>query len=216
MYISNFIFFFLFIDMIERRFPNEFKTFIVESSIRCVYMYSLFQLQFIKINRFYRENFSAIEKELDNKVIKTFINDNISIISWQGKDYTNIRLLRNDEDICIGKYGECNFKFIMCQLIITCDSQKKCEYDLLLRTSDYNFYVEGNLINNDFINYHNFHLKRTTSFESDNSNSCSYKLTIIDNNATMINIDLNNESILLNKDSYTIVNKDSYIIVPCK
>ena len=50
-YLNKFLICMLFIDMIERRFPEEFKNFMVSLSYNIIYIYSKAQILFMKYNK---------------------------------------------------------------------------------------------------------------------------------------------------------------------
>ena len=50
-YLNKFLIGILFIDMIERRFPDEFKNFMVSLSYNVIYIYSKAQILFMKYNK---------------------------------------------------------------------------------------------------------------------------------------------------------------------
>ena len=85
-------------------------------------------------------------------------------------------------------------------------------YNILLKTDDYNFYIEGNVINRDFILYYSHEILKIwdkleelmCKLMSGDKNALSYELTIVDADVNVLNI-TDEQSIILGECTYTSV-----------
>ena len=81
-------------------------------------------------------------------------------------------------------------------------------YNVVLKTDDYNFYIEGNVINQDFILYYSHEILKIgdlmRKLASSDKNALSYTLTIVDADVNVLNI-TNEQSIILGECAYTCV-----------
>ena len=81
-------------------------------------------------------------------------------------------------------------------------------YNVVLKTDDYNFYIEGNVINRDFILYYSHEILKTgdlmRKLSISDKNAMSYTLTIVDADVNVLNI-TDEQSIILGEDAYTCV-----------
>jgi len=81
-------------------------------------------------------------------------------------------------------------------------------YIVALKTDDYNFYIEGNVINRDFILYYSREILKIGDtlnvLMNDDKKELSYTLTIVDADVNVLNI-TDEESIILGECAYTSV-----------
>jgi hypothetical protein len=81
-------------------------------------------------------------------------------------------------------------------------------YNVMLKTDDYNFYIEGNVINRDFILYYSHEILKIgdlmRKLASSDKNALSYTLTIVDAEVNVLNI-TDEQSIILGECTYTYV-----------
>jgi len=65
--LNSVLFIGLFIDMLERRFPNEFNNFMMKSSFNCIYFYSNLQIKLVRINNNFNKFIERERKEYFKK-----------------------------------------------------------------------------------------------------------------------------------------------------
>lgn len=216
----------LFFDMLERRYPTEFKNALIQTSMNLIFIYSKLQIHLIKINKkiydFIESNstllkikneFDAIMKSRNNGVSMTeFFKDgkvaggdleiDFAIHSWFDNDKKcfNKQIIHNiNKLITMTECSECSdIKFILVELIIG-----ENKYKIDLKTDNFNYYIVGNEFNKQFfIFYLKHHLKVIENINSDTQMT----LKIIDNNINELKIDFTdkNEYILLEKNGYKL------------
>ena len=212
----------LFFDMLERRYPTEFKNTLIQTSMNLIFIYSKLQIHLIKINKkiydFIESNstllkikneFDAIMKSRNNGVMMTeffkdgkIVNDetnniDFAINSWfdNDKNIVNKQIVYNLNKLI--SISECSdIKFILVELIIG-----ENKYKIDLKTDNFNYYIVGNEFNKQFfIFYLKHHLKVIENINSYTQMS----LKIIDNNINELKFDFTdkNEYILLEKNGY--------------
>jgi hypothetical protein len=81
-------------------------------------------------------------------------------------------------------------------------------YNVALKTVDYNFYIEGNVINREFILYYCSEILKIgdlmQQFTSSDKNALSYTLTIVDGDVNVLNV-TDDQSIILGECAYTCI-----------
>ena len=224
--LSSVLVFGLFIDMVERRFPNEFNNFMMKSSFNCIYFYSKLQIKLVKINNNFnkfiekRPTLSKIKKDLD-----TLMNPKIDILpithffkngkSIDIKEQPNIKydfaiysFVDNDKK-CVNKKiiydinertninEYSDIKFIQLSIKI----EESTIYKIDLKTDDYNYYLVGNKFTKEFFCYY---LINYLNVDETILNECKMNIKIIDHNANILEMDFTdkNESIVIFKDDY--------------
>jgi len=205
-----------FIDMVERRFPNEFKYIIIETSLNCIYIYSIMQIFLLKINKkiknildyfiiYNTERITTKEFIKDGQIIniKDESETNIDFIlySWlnYGENCVNKQIIYDlNKPITITEYS--NIKFILIELKL----ENNLIYKIDLKTDEYNYYLVGNKITKKFFIYY---LKKYLNI---NINNEKLILKILDNNINSIELEFSdkNKGILLEKNNYKIVDID--------
>ena len=214
----------LFFDMLERRYPTEFKNTLIQTSMNLIFIYSKLQIHLIKINKkiydFIESNstllkikneFDAIMKSRNNGVMMTeffkdgkIVNDetnniDFAINSWfdNDKNIINKQIVFNlNNPISVPECSD--MKFILVELIIG-----ENKYKIDLKTDNFNYYIVDNEFNKQFfIFYLKHHLKVIENINSDTQMT----LKIIDNNINELKIDFTdrNEYILLEKNGYKL------------
>ena len=104
--------------------------------------------------------------------------------------------LNNETDY---KYDVSNIKFISVNL-----TYNKNQYDIKLKTDEFNYYIVNNVIDKVFLKYYLVHV---LNIFLDKDTDFTYNLEIIDNTVNVINLDIN-DSIIILKDGYN-VSKDT-------
>lgn len=229
-YLNSFLLGVLFVDLLERRFPQQFRSILTEITYNSIYYYSKCQIYFTKMqkqfNTFLNSN-KIIENDKFETVTAFKINGECRSISFSTKSKINLR-----EDLM---YGNCQETTPDVLLYWWTNEDDKCRnvkliyslnegldkpeasnikfilvefkigektYKIDLKTDDYNYYFVGNKFTKNFFIYY---IK--TNFNTDliNENE-KCVLKIIDHNINMIQVDFTDkdESIILEKNGYKI------------
>jgi len=210
-------------DMLERKFPQQFRIILTEISFNVLYLYSKLQIYFFKMNKYINNfiesnpNLLKIKNELDalinsntvipvmtqyfkNGELLTTENDfDLAILSCLSDDKKCVNkkiLYDKDENIII---TECsNIKFLLIEIKVG----EKC-HKVDLKTDDYNYYLVGNKFKKQFFIYY---LKYYLKIDENIKDNEIFTLKIIDHDVNTITIDFTdkNESILLEKNGYKL------------
>jgi hypothetical protein len=146
----------LFADLLERRFPEQFRAILTDITFNTLYLYSKMQIYFAGVNRKFNNFIEANPTLLKIKNnLEFFIKSNRATIfsqNFSGKDYDLILISWFDnqtkmhnrkiiydknEQPSIGEYSD--IKFILVELKIG-DKTHKID----LKTDNFNFYIVGN------------------------------------------------------------------------
>jgi len=104
-------------------------------------------------------------------------------------------------------YKRTTYDFMSAQLKFIND-QEDAVYNVVLKTDDYNFYIEGNVINREFILYYCSDILKIGELmrrlSSSDKNALSYTLTIVDGDVNVLNV-TDEQSIILGECAYTCV-----------
>lgn len=217
---------FLFGEMLERRFPAEFRNFVTTITFNTLYFYSKMQIYFmklqIKILNFIDSNPTLLKIKNDlatlvkpNNVVVTcsqfFKNGDqlrledasqfdLAIFSWLGDDNKCV----NRKTIYTASeptnMAECSdIKFILVEIQIGENKSYKVE----LKTDNYNFYLVGNKFTKQFFLYY---LKQILFVDENINIDDKFMLKIIDHDINRITVNFSdkNESIVLEKNGYKI------------
>jgi len=212
----------LFADLLERKFPEQFRTFLTEVTFNAFYLYSKLQIYFTKvnnnINNFVESNpallkikngLDAIMRHKKGVVTKTEfikngeredgINCDFSIFSWlsDDKNCVNKKIIYDINEPM--NMSECSdIKFILIELQV-----REKTYKVDLKTDDYNFYLVGNKFTKQFFIYY---LKQYLQMNESINDTDIIQLKIIDHDVNIINIEFTdkNDSILLEKIGYKV------------
>ena len=218
----------LFIDMLERRCPDEFKNCMINLSYNMVYIYSKAQILFIRfntnINKFIDNNESLLKiKNYVNSLMECksskleiykFIKDgketefydfnsenkpDFLLFSWPGEDKKCINKKIIYSNECANISEVSDIKFMLVELKIGEINSHKID----LKTDKFNFYIVGNAFTKQFFIYY---LKQILKINEEINNNDKFSLKIIDHDVNNITLDFTdkNESITLEKTSYKV------------
>lgn len=205
----------LFVDMVERRFPDYFKDLILKVSYNCIYYFSKLQIILIKVKKVFINLINSNETLLKlindiNKLKFYFHNEelkennvdychgyNFYIYNYVNNNFVNRGIYFNDNIIPSNEVSE--IKFILIEFNIGDKS-----YKIDLKTDVFNYYLVGNKFTKDFFIYY---VKKHINVNEtmDDNQKCSVK--IIDHNVNTIEIQFTekNENIILEKNDYKIL-----------
>lgn len=228
----NFLLFgFIYADILERRYPNEFNNCLLLLSYNIIYIYSKTHIFFIKlfknINEIINKNpsllktkegFQSFTKQYiqiiydfikDDKKYDTFESHNTQFgfaLSYSLdtiNNCLNTKLLYNKNE----DKNEDNMVFEVSEIKFVliefyCGENN---YVIDLKTSKFNFYIVGNEFTKQFFIYY---LKEILKINQEFDNRINFTLKIIDNNVNYSTLEFTdkNESIILEKTSYKINN----------
>jgi hypothetical protein len=215
----------LFLDFLDRRFPNETKSFVINLSLNCIYYFGVFQILFFKtlnnINimiesnetllKFKKELEKTILKyyntNLDNNVLNEDLNensiDNCDNYDFYIQNFTNDNKIVNkqicfiDNDSPINDSSE--IKFILVEF--NCGDKK---FKIDLKTDTFNYYLVGNKFTKDFFIYYvKKHIDNNETFDKDET----YAIELIDHNVNKVEFEFNDENngFILEKSDYKII-----------
>ncbi len=215
----------LFMDMLERRFPSEFQSTLVQLSFNCIFIYSKMQIYFNKFNRKVNDYIETnptllkIKNEIKSHIIsnkettynKRFVNNGIKytekpdnydfiIYSWlnENRDCNNIKVVYDENEEFV--VSECSdFKFILLELQI---GDKPYKIDL--KNDYWNFYLVGNKFTRQFFVYF---IKTHTDINEHIDETTKIIIKIIDHNVYSFDLEFTdkNESIIIEKTGYKIL-----------
>ena len=167
-------------DILERRFPEGFQRFLVESSYNCIYLFSKLQIFLSNtkqtVNTFIDNNstLSKIKKDMnelmkpgivvmtefikDGKSVNLFTSDNNSdsydfaIISWldESKKYINKKLVYDKAETKVAMAELSDIKFMLVEIKIGDNEPHKID----LKNDEFNYYLVGNKFTSKFFNYY--------------------------------------------------------------
>lgn len=218
-------------DVIERRFPNEFRNCIVETSYNLIYLYSKFEMFLSKTNcklkKIIEENptLSKLKQDFDLlmrpekslmfewvkngqlcDIISTDNNDldfDFILFSWLNdtKKYINKKIIY-DKNEGTSLSEESEIKFILVELKIG-DIIHKVD----LKTNEFNYYLVGNKFTKHFFT---FYLKQYLKITQEIKDDDKITLKIIDHDVNTVELYFTdkNEYILLEKNGYKLSNKN--------
>ena len=226
-YLNKFLIGILFVDMIERRFPDEFKNFMVSLSYNVIYIYSKAQILFMKYNKKINEiiesnpsllkiknDFNLLIQSTKYRVNKLEFIKNGNLIENKSTDYDfaiysdlkinticeNKKIFQNNQQLT-EDYEISNIQFMLIVLLV---GEKKT-FKITLKNEKYNFYVVGNILSKDFFTYYlkNIHADK---FDLTEESIKEDKITI-----KIIDHDVNKiEFYLTDKNDHIIIEKTSY------
>ena len=230
-YLNKFLIGILFVDMIERRFPDEFKNFMVSLSYNVIYIYSKAQILFMKYNKKLNEfiesnpsllkiknDFNLLIESKKYRVIKLEFIKNGNLIENKPNDndydfaiYSDLKInticenkkiFQNNEQLT-EEYEISNIQFMLIELLV---GEKKT-FKITLKNEKYNFYVVGNILSRDFFTYYlkNIHEDK---FDLTEESIKEDKITIkiIDHDVNKLEFDFTdkNEHIIIEKIGYKL------------
>lgn len=209
----------LFAYILEKiRFPREFNNFFISCSYNIIYIYSKFQIIFIKYNKSLNETiesnlillkiknwFTSIINSNKNNVIK-LKEDNFGFTIFNKFDlnsgYVNSKII---QDISLLPEDNTEFElstiqFILIEFIIGENKTFKIE----LKNKKYNFYIVGNVLTRDFFVYYLKNIQEP-SFELNKEEKLTIK--ILDHQVNMV------EFVFTNKNEHIIIEKTGYKLI---
>ena len=201
---------FLFTDMLERRYPDEFKQFIIILSFNCIYFFSRVQIMLIitnsKLNKFIIGNPSLLmlknyinnilmQKSKKNQIQNTKYG--FSILNVVENNIVNKKIIYNDN------YEETvensDIKFMLIEFY-TGDTVINT-YKIDLKTDSFNYYIVGNKFTKEFFIFYLRNHINVNDYISEND-KCSLKIIDHDVNIHIFEFTDKNESITLCKNVY--------------
>ena len=217
----------LFLDMLERRFPEGFKNYAISFSYNIIYFYSNSQILFMKFNKKFNEfienspTLLKIKKDFEllmkPRILTTyeFIKDgnpislfskessdyDFTVVSWFNEDTNCIhkKIVYNKEEQSLILPETSDVKFILLEFKVGENKLHKID----LKNDNINFNLVGNSFTRQFFIYY---LKQVLKINEEFNESDKFSLKIVDYdvNSTVIDFTDKNESILLEKTSYKI------------
>jgi len=139
---------------------------------------------------------NILEKDLSNAVKNTLFN--ILYIATNIKNGTVIanKLIIDKKCVCL-EFDMSNITFIALYL-----NYNDMRYNINLKTDEFNYYLVGNVIDKDFIQYY-INTVLNLKFSYVESEILSYQLELIDNDVKMLCLNAE-QSIIIEKDGYKI------------
>lgn len=209
----------LFADMLQRRYPEQFQMILIELSFNCIYLFSKFQIIFIKINnklnQIIEENPTLLKfkndinnilqqksHNLENQ-IQNFDEYGFKILNVYENGLINKKIVYNDDDNDNNNIEISELKFILVEFLIG-----ETHYKIELKTDTFNYYLVGNKFTKDFfIFYLKHHLIVNDNLRENENENEKYSLNIIDNNINKLDFDFTdkNEFIVLEKSGYKLL-----------
>ncbi len=222
--VNSFLIGILFVDMLERRFPQQCINVLTEITFNVLYLYSKIQIQMVKLSirfhtliestpilLFIQNALHDIVNPVKQRVTVTqFIKDghinttndkdcDFVLFSWFDCDTKciNTKIVYDiNEPLTVSECSDIKFMLIELQI-----GENKT-YKIDLKTSEYNYYVVGNKFTKPFFRFYlKYHLKNYSVI----NDTETMTLRIIDHevNTFTINFTDKNEYIALDKSSYT-------------
>ena len=162
-------------------------------------------------NKFFTEK----EQEVFNQIM--FLPNNLLIISELSNHMIlNKKIINNkinnkiDRNICNYNFDISKITFIALYL-----NYKDIRYNINLKTEEFNYYLVGNIIDKQFVQYYINNILKLNFCYKDEELSSSYQLELMDHEVNMIILNAK-QSIFIEKDSYRIdndVDNDATLIV---
>lgn len=224
--LNSFLVGILFADLLERRFPDKFRSILTDITFNAFYFYSKAQIYFAgvqkKFNDFVEANpsLSKLKNEL-NTVMNTkkvvtltqFIqngeylkledasNCDFALFSWLGDDNkcVNIKISYDVNEPM--NMVECSYiKFMLVEVRI----RENNIYKVDLKNEDYNFYLVGNRFSRQFFIYY---LRKYLNIDITINDDDKMEVKIIDHDVNTIQIDFSDKtkSIVLEKNGYKVL-----------
>lgn len=216
----------LFADVLERRFPNEFKRIMIEITINCIYAFSKLQIYLSQTN-------NSINRIIDSNPTLTKLKNDVKIFLKQDnsvkEEYIKngkpiIRTICDDYDFrifsCYSESGLINKKLVYEEetvkdinfdsettdikfMLIELQIGEKEVHKIDLKSDKFNYYLAGNKFNRQFFIYY---LRQYLNINKEINTSDKINLKILDHNVNTIQLDLTdkNASLELEKNNYKL------------
>jgi hypothetical protein len=222
--LNTLLYIMLFADVLERRFPNEFKRIMIEITINCIYAFSKLQIYLSQtnttINRIIDSNptLSKLKNDVkiflkqDNSVKKEYIKDGKPIIRTICDDYDFIIITSHNESGSIHKKiiykgenvdnnltEESGIKFMLIELQIG----EKEVHKIDLKSDKFNYYLAGNKFNKQFFIYY---LRQYLNINKEINDADKISLKILDHDVNTVVLELSdkNASLELENNNYKL------------
>lgn len=223
--LNTLLYIMLFADVLERRFPNEFKRIMIEITINCIYAFSKLQIYFSQtnttINRIIDSNptLSKLKNDVkiflkqDNSVKKEYIKDGKSLVRDISNDYDFIIITSHNECGSIHKKiiykgenvnndltEESGIKFMLLELQI---GENANLYKVDLKSDKFNYYLVGNKFNKQFFIYY---LRQYLNVNKEINDADKISLKILDHDVNTVVLELSdkNASLELENNNYKL------------
>lgn len=210
--------FMLFMDFMERRFPNEFGSFVLSSSLYFIQFYSKIQIQIDRFLRNHPELKEKITNLLNVMVRKQRPSEDIlyvknakvltasAVDNYDFKITTHSGLLkkvqyREQNQEQYANIDECSFRLLLLEFCY-----ENSNYKINLQSEEYNYYLVGNRFTKDFFFFYlnHYYQKNLQPDTIDKDVKCG--IIMIDQNVDRLEFDFTdkNETIVLLKNGYNI------------
>jgi hypothetical protein len=221
----------LFADVLERRFPNEFKRIMIEITINCIYAFSKLQIYFSQtnnsINRIIDSNPTLTKLKNDVKIFlkqdksvkKEYIKDGKTIVQNISDEYDFViitshsetgslykKIIYKGENVNNDLTEESDIKFMLLELQI---GENANLYKVDLKSDKFNYYLVGNKFNKQFFIYY---LRKYFNLNKEINDDDKISLKILDHNVETVLLEFadKNASLELEKNNYRL-NTDNSI-----
>lgn len=215
-----------YINSLKNILTTKITSLMITLGYNCLYIYSLGNIQFNKINRQFILLLSYLKENkilTETIIINTFIlidangnkineimsnKNNIEFIKLECNkhNYSGLVLMdKNNETKCVNNVFYTSFPTTfdyklsnISFMSIELEHENKI-HSINLKNNKYNYYIVNNCLNKMFFKYYIKNVLKTQI----NTNTFDYKLSIIDNNVNIITL-LPNQYILILEDDYQI------------
>ena len=225
--LNSFLIGILVTDMIERRFPEQFRNFFITLSYNMIFYFSKLQIFVFKLNeqinqiietspallKLKNDINSLVECKPGKVLMYEFIKDgkitefwdfdsvnkpDLMIFSWLDNDNKCVNKKIIYENGCANVAEVSDIKFMLTEIKIGESEPHKID----LKTDKFNYYLVGNKFTKSFFIFYLKHYLEVDDITSDTQMT----LKIIDHDINKIEIDFTdkNESILLEKNGYKL------------
>ena len=215
-----------YINSLKNILTTKITSLMITLGYNCLYIYSLGNIQFNKINRQFILLLSYLKENkilTETIIINTFIlidangnkineimsnKNNIEFIKLECNkhNYSGLILMdKNNETTCVNNVFYTSFPTTfdyklsnISFMSIELEHENKI-HSINLKNNKYNYYIVNNCLNKMFFKYYIKNVLKTQI----NTDTFDYKLSIIDNNVNIITL-LPNQYILILEDDYQI------------
>ena len=208
--IYNLIYIFSFLQIKYNQLYNYVLPFFKETKKDCINIKTRAEVFDIKMHLspiFEKEYCEPFEK------IPDFFKEMNNVLKSKNQHLIIVSDLSNLSNKCISKkildteleLDNCDRKFDVSEIafIALYLNYNNKRYHINLKTEDFNYYLVGNIINPNFLQYYVKYVLNDPVFSITNTDTSSYKLELMDHNVDMI--DLNAEQfIVIEKNGYRI------------
>jgi hypothetical protein len=229
--LNTLLYIMLFADVLERRFPNEFKRIMIEITINCIYAFSKLQIYFSQtnnsINRIIDSNPTLTKLKNDVKIFlkqdksvkKEYIKDGKTIVQNISDEYDFVIITSHSETGSLHKKivykgenevknlpEESDIKFMLLELQI---GENANLYKVDLKSDKFNYYLVGNKFNKQFFIYY---LRKYFNLNKEINDDDKISLKILDHNVETVLLEFadKNANLELEKNNYRL-NTDNSI-----